>query len=48
MKGRDRYRDATLKYFDEVASIIYSAQTLAILKLKPNAPSTVETVGLFK
>jgi len=53
MNGRDRYRDAALKYFNEVASIINSSQTLAVLQLKPEflnktINSEIETVGLFK
>ena len=34
MQGRDRYRVVALKHFDEVASIIHSSQTLAILQPK--------------
>ena len=35
MQGRERYRDVALKFFDEVASIVVSSQTLAVLKVKP-------------
>ncbi len=52
MQGRDRYRNAALQYFDEVASIVYSSQTLAILKLKPEYMNgdinKIKTSGLFK
>ena len=52
MHGRDRYREAALKYFDEVASIIHSSQTLALLKVKPQYEgkivNKIETTGLFK
>lgn len=50
MQGRDRYREAALQYFDEVASIVHSTQTLAILQLKPQYKnkSIIETKGLFK
>lgn len=34
MQGRDRYRNMALKYYNEVASIIYSSQTLAVLQPK--------------
>ena len=34
IQGRDRYRVVALKYFNEVASIVYSSQTLAILQPK--------------
>jgi predicted O-methyltransferase YrrM len=34
MNGRDRYRNAALRNFDEVASIIHSHQSLAVLKNK--------------
>ena len=51
MQDRDRYRNAALQYFDEVASIVYSSQTLAILKLKPEYingdVNKIETIGLF-
>ena len=37
MQGRDRYRIVALKHFNEVASIVYSSQTLAVLQPKQYA-----------
>jgi hypothetical protein len=54
MNNRNRYREAALPYFDEVASIVYSSQTLAVLRLKPQYKNgipkdtnIIETVGLL-
>ena len=34
MQGRERYRNMAFKYYNEVASIVHSSQTLAILQPK--------------